>query len=130
MRKIKREAGKYVKKHKKRRGISIGFPLSKNAPMKMADVKASVELEKLQLYNKDLYTDLKNQDNPFELLFEKNIPEPSQHFTSRSSFSSIQMSKRGSKTQRGKVNSLLFVKLCEDTISRSHPSLFSFPSPT
>jgi hypothetical protein len=72
--------------------------------MKMADVKASVELEKLQLYNKDLYTDLKNQDNPFELLFEKNIPEPSQYFTSRSSLSSIQMSKRGSKTQRGKVN--------------------------
>lgn len=66
-------------------------------PMKMAELKASVDLDKLDVFNKDLFRELQDKKPTYRLLFEKNIPKlpkcPIGNITESSN-------SRGSKTHR------------------------------
>mmetsp|Transcript_5679 Transcript_5679/g.4893 ORF Transcript_5679/g.4893 Transcript_5679/m.4893 type:complete len:158 (+) Transcript_5679:315-788(+) len=73
----------------------------------MAEVKASIELDKLTFYNRDLYQELQDQKPNFELLFEKNIPFSKENY----SMSSVSSPRKSVKTARKNKNpkpSLLF----------------------
>ncbi|CAI2369242.1 unnamed protein product [Moneuplotes crassus] len=70
---IRRRTNHKGHKVRKRRGIILGRPVSKNIPLKMAELKASIELEKAELLYKDKYQELLDQKPSFELLFERNI---------------------------------------------------------
>lgn len=95
----KRALGNLVKhgKVRKRRGIILGIPIPKNIPIKCAEMRASVELDKLKWFNKNLFQELKDQNPSFEILFEKNLPE---YKYIRKHKSSISSQSSGSRTQR------------------------------
>lgn len=82
---IKKEAMQHVTKKRRRRGISIGFLVPKIIPMRTAEVRDSVELDKLNLINRDLYKEVMKQNPSFELLFEKNLPSSAYDFSDMSS---------------------------------------------
>jgi hypothetical protein len=50
-------------------------------PMRMAEVRGSMELDKINLLNRDLYKEVINQNPAFELLFEKNLPPSAREFS-------------------------------------------------
>lgn len=53
--------------------------------MRTAEVRDSVELDKLNLINRDLYKEVMKQNPSFELLFEKNLPSSAYDFSDMSS---------------------------------------------
>jgi hypothetical protein len=69
--------------------------------MKTAEVKQSMELDKLSLINRDMYKEVLDQNNTFELLFEKNLPPTARELIETQSSGSKRKEKgRGRKTHR------------------------------
>lgn len=88
------------KKMRRRRAICIGRPISKMIPMKYGIVKASVELDKLELLSKNMFQELKNTNPTFDLLFEKNLPNFRYPSYVRKIKMALTSNSRGNRTQR------------------------------
>lgn len=74
---IKKQGIEYRKAQKNKprqhRGVCVGFAVSKMIPIKIAELRTSVELENVDYFERDLFQELKDTKPSYTLFFEKNI---------------------------------------------------------